>query len=53
VLNVSDEMLLNEIFCVFVETELSKLRQENRKSMLVSVIILTAAVAAYFTFSSQ
>ena len=47
------EMLISDIFCVFVETELSKLRQENRKSMLVALIILTAAVAAYFAFSSQ
>lgn len=34
-------------------SELSTLRKENLKSMLVSVIILVLAVAAYLTFSSQ
>lgn len=34
-------------------SELSTLRKENLKSMLVSVIILVLAVAAYLTFGSQ
>jgi len=36
-----------------VGSELSTLRKENRKSMLVSFIILSAVVAVYFTFISQ
>lgn len=34
-------------------SELRTLRKENLKSMLVSVIILAVAVAAYLTFGSQ
>jgi len=37
-------------FCV-VGSELSTLRKENRKSMLVSFIILTAVVVVYLTFT--
>jgi len=40
--------------CLFVAgSELSTLRKENLKSMLVSVIILVLAVIAYLTFGSQ
>ena len=40
--------------CLIVAgSELSTLRKENLKSMLVSVIILVLAVAAYLTFGSQ
>lgn len=34
-------------------SELSSLRTENRKSTLVSLIILTIVIAAYLTWSSQ
>lgn len=34
-------------------TELGTLRTENRKSMLVSLVILAIIVTAYLTYSSQ
>jgi len=47
------KLVLNWSVCVLVVgTELSTLRKENLKSMLVSVIILVLAVAGYLTYSS-
>jgi len=47
------EIIYNYIFVYVVGSELSTLRKENRKSMLVSFVILLLVVAAYLTFCSQ
>jgi len=41
------------VYLCVAGSELSSLRTENRKSMLVSFIILSLLVAVYFAFGSQ